>query len=175
MYIRGRARQDSAIMPVYLFTYHAYRSWMPDELGGYVRQGKGHIGPDRKMAAQYRRNAAQDEIEFDEAIRELLVVAAPNICATKGWRLHRIQVVTTHLHALVSWRTPAEWKQVSNSLKRCLGAELSKALDRPGPWFSRGRSRKRVKDVRHLNYLMTTYLPKHGGAFWVEPPQTRQS
>jgi hypothetical protein len=32
-------------MPVYLFTYHAYRSWMPDRPEGFVQEGRGIEAP----------------------------------------------------------------------------------------------------------------------------------
>jgi hypothetical protein len=73
-----------------------------------------------------------------------------------------------HLHALVGWRAYVDWKDVSDGLKRRLGAALSKALDRKGPWFSRGASRKRVCDRTHFNDLMHEYLPRHVGAYWRE-------
>jgi hypothetical protein len=155
-------------MAVYLFTFHAYGSWMPDRPQGYVRDGEGVLPSDSKMAEWYRRDAAHKLIHFDASMRPILVDATRYICKTKGWRLHRVQVVSSHLHALVSWREFEDWKNVRNTLKRCLGIELSKALNHSGPWFSRNGSRKRIRDQGHFDYLMAKYLPRHGGAFWQE-------
>jgi hypothetical protein len=156
------------VVAVYLFTFHAYRSWLPARPQGYVRRGKGIQAPDKKMAELYERDAKHPAMRFDARMRETLIISTRAICQSKGWRLHQVRATTTHVHALVSWRHFAEWKSVSNTLKRCLGAELSKSLDRRGPWFSRSSSRKRVCDERHFEYLMDDYLPKHGGAFWSE-------
>ena len=157
-----------AIMAVYVLTFHAYRSWLPDRPQGYVRRGKGIQAPDKKMAELYKRDAKHPAMRFDAQMQEILVTTTRSICAKRAWRLHQGRTTTTHVHALVSWREFVEWKSVSNTLKRCLGAELRKSLDRRGPWFSRSSSRKRVRDERHFEYLMDEYLPKHGGACWCE-------
>jgi hypothetical protein len=41
-------------MPCYLFTYHAYLSWMPDRPQGYVRRKKGIFPPDEEKAEAYK-------------------------------------------------------------------------------------------------------------------------
>jgi hypothetical protein len=76
------------------------------------------------------------------------------------------------VHALVSWTGCAEWNGVRATLKRRMGAALSKTFHRPGPWFSRGGkdSRKQVTDPKHFAYLVETYLPKltHRGTHYCE-------
>ncbi len=148
---------------VYLFTFHAYRSWLPNRPQGYVRRGVGILPPDPKMRAHYDRDAKHRPVQFDRTMQETMVQATFQICEQKHWRLHQVRATPTHLHALVSWRGFIEWKQVSNTLKRRLGAALSKAINCAGPWFSRGSSRKQVRDRGHFDYLMDEYLPKHGG------------
>ena len=44
-------------MPVYLFTYHAYQSWMPDRARGFVQKGRGIQPPNEALAAAYRQAA----------------------------------------------------------------------------------------------------------------------
>src|SRR4051794_21174087 len=114
-------------MAVYLFTYHAYGSWMPDRPRGFVRKGKGILPPDPELAQRYRRLAAHEMVQFDARMRQCIVAGSRNICKTKGWHLHRVEVIASHAHLLVSWRSFQEWKSVSDTIKRCLGAELSKA------------------------------------------------
>jgi hypothetical protein len=153
---------------VYLFTFHAYRSWMPDRPQGYVRRGSGPLPPDPEMAGHYARGARSGEVIFDDRTQNVLVAATREICTEKGWLLYQVRATPTHLHALVGWRAFAGWTDVKNTMKRRLGAALSKALDRKGPWFSRGASRKRVRDRRHFDYLMHEYLPRHAGRYWRE-------
>jgi REP element-mobilizing transposase RayT len=156
-------------MAVYLFTYHAYGSWMPDRPQGFVRTGQGVLPPDPELAQRYRRLAVDEMVHFDARMRQCIVAGSRNICESKGWHLHRVEVIESHAHLLVSWRSFQEWKSVRNTLKRCLGAELSKAFDKKGPWFSRGSSRKRVRDRKHFDHLVQHYLPNHNGTFWQEP------
>jgi hypothetical protein len=47
---------------VYHFTYHAYRSWMPDNPKGYVRRGEGILPPDAEMARLYAKAARAKEV-----------------------------------------------------------------------------------------------------------------
>ncbi len=101
-------------------------------------------------------------------MQDVLVKATCEICGRNGWHLHQVRATPTHVHVFMSWREYVEWQQVSNTLKRRLGAELSKALDTKGPWFSRGSSHKRVRDRQHFVYLRDEYLPKHTGTFWRE-------
>ncbi len=155
-------------MAVYLFTFHAYRSWSPDRPQGYVRRGQGILAPDRHMAELYDRDASHPPVSFDRNMQDVLVKATCEICGRNGWRLHQVRATPTHLHVLASWRVYAKWTQVSNRIKRGLGLALSQTLNRKGPWFSRGDSRKRVRDHQHFVYLMKEYLPKHNGALWCE-------
>ena len=157
-------------MAVYMFTFHAYRSWMPDRAQGYVR--KGEVLPTNEEEAQrYARRARNPQITFDRTIQETLVKNARIVCDENKWRLHQARATPTHMHVLVSWQGFFEWKEISNKLKRRLGSGLSKALGRKGPWFSRGSSRKQVRDRGHFDYLMNEYLPKHGCTFWREDEQ----
>ncbi len=155
-------------MAVYLFTFHAYRSWNADKPQGYVTKGEGILPPDKMRAEQYNRNAKRPPITFDAATQDILVDATRKVCRDNGWRPHQVCATATHLHILISWDGFLEWAEVSRTLKRKLGAALSKAMDRPGPWFSRGGSRKRVTDRKHFDHLMNRYLPGHRGASWRE-------
>jgi hypothetical protein len=38
-------------MPCYLFTWHAYATWLPDRKQGYVEKGRGILPPDKAAAA----------------------------------------------------------------------------------------------------------------------------
>lgn len=155
-------------MAVYLFTFHAYRSWNADRPQGYVRKGEGVLPTDLKRAQQYDRLAKHPPVLFDDGMQNVLADTTRSVCNKHGWRLHQVVANPTHLHALISWDGFIEWAEVSRTLKRQLGSGLSKALDRPGPWFSRGGSRKRVSDREHFDHLMSRYLPRHKGASWRE-------
>ena len=56
-------------MPVYFFSYHAYRSWMPDHRRGYTRRGEGYQPTDEEMARHYRENSKSDGVLFDEELQ----------------------------------------------------------------------------------------------------------
>ena len=169
-------------MPCYLFTFHAYRSWMPDRPQGYVRRGEGPLPPDAERARQYERNAAQPPILFDEDIQRALIVAAREAAAHQDFRLHCIATEPTHVHLLVSWKDDRTWQRMRTGIKQSLTRALNRTLgpraglpaaseskrDQRGKWFSGGASRKRVRDGDHFDHLINEYLPSHRGAFWRE-------
>ena len=78
-----RSAGTIAIVAVYLFTFHAYRSWLPDRPQGYVRRGKGIQGPDTKMAELYKRDAKHPAMRFDAQMQDILVTTTRSICAKK--------------------------------------------------------------------------------------------
>jgi len=149
-------------MPVYLFTFHSYCSWMPDRRQGFVRRGRGILPANDYLAEQYRERAQGSEITFDATLGWALIDETATLCAEAQWRLHEVAVVTSHVHVLVSWKSEERADEVATRIKQRQGRALSLLRDRPGPWFSRGKSRKRVRDRRHFEHLMTKYLPRHG-------------
>lgn len=160
-------------MPVYHFTFHAYRTWRPDDAKGYVKRNRGVLPPDSQMAKWYDDAAAQPPAMFDDEHQQVLVDGVLDIAARRDWRVHIIATDTTHLHILMSWDDDVcEWKFVHDKLKQLLGMMLSKHFDVRGrKWFVRKGSRKRVKDRAHFEYLMTEYLPSHRGRQWSEREQ----
>jgi REP element-mobilizing transposase RayT len=156
-----------ASVAVYHLTFHAYLSWLPDRPRGYVRDGE-ILPPDEQMAAWYRRDARGEAVTFCDHMQATIVRAVRQTCDTFGWRLHQARAIPTHVHTIVSWREFVSYREVGKKLKQQMGRSLSLLLDRPGPWFVRGFSHKRVTRREHFDYLMLEYLPKHGGAFWRE-------
>ena len=62
-----------AFVPVYLFTYHAYRSWMPDHKRGFTKEGGGYQAPNAALANAYHNAAASPPFEFDPATQRFLI------------------------------------------------------------------------------------------------------
>ncbi len=163
-------------MPVYMITPHAYRSWNPDNPRGYVRRGKGILPPDPEMAARYNERARFGPMRFLIEWHPLIIDGCRDICDRRGWRLHHVVVVSSHIHAIISWEDhrPITWRLVRDTLKRILGWMLARHTRVAGrKWFSRSGSRKRARDREHFDYLMNKYLPSHtqgrrGGSGWSE-------
>ena len=153
-------------MPVYLFTFHAYRSWMPHHPRGYTRRGEGYKEPDPDMAENYARRANADESVFDHAVQRALIEQTIESCPYINARLHGSGSDASHLHLLVSWSQDRDWLSVRKSLKAALTKRLNQTDT--GVALSRGGSRKRVRNDGHFQYLMKTYLPGHRGVGWYE-------
>jgi REP element-mobilizing transposase RayT len=152
-------------MPVYVFTYHAYRSWMPDHKRGFVRRKEGVLPADFALANVYRQQAVQEEIDFDAGLQKLLIDELQIACAKQSYELHFVATEPTHVHALVSWRTGRTWVQVRAGLRSLISRRLNREHGRRA-WLSDGASRKKVKDQAHFDRLAAEYLPKHRGWKW---------
>ncbi|MEX2171280.1 MAG: hypothetical protein WD851_18310 [Pirellulales bacterium] len=154
-------------MPCYLFSYHTYRSWMPDRPQGYVQRGNGILPCDPRMADLYCEAATYDEALLNEEHQIIIVERLRGAVNHIGCRLHFVATEPTHIHMLVSWRDERPWQLKRTSLKRSITIELKARFD-DRPWLSNGSSRKRVKDQQHFDYLVTKYLPDHSGWKWCE-------
>jgi hypothetical protein len=157
-------------VPVYLFTYHAYLSWLPDRPRGFVQKGKGIQPTNQALADAYRNAANHEPFEFDAATQHRLVRKARAVCEDDGYRLHGASSEPTHLHLVVSWVDEAlAYGKVRGRIKNLLSLDLSRRAGIMGrPWFAQDASRRRVRDQGHFQHLLTTYLPRHGGVQWYE-------
>jgi hypothetical protein len=117
-------------MPCYLFTFHAYRSWMPNRARGYVRREHGVLPPDLQMAKAYTHRALHDEVSFDETVQQLLIEAAIESCECQECELYFVATETTHVHILVGWRSSKDWKAVRRGLRSSLSRKLTAKLGR---------------------------------------------
>ncbi len=152
------------------FVLHAYRSWNADNPNGYISRGHhGILAPDEGIARYRNRIAAQPVVVWDSASQDLILRLAKDICIHEIWRLHGVAITATHIHAVVSVRDSMEPATMQHRLKRLLGKNLSQGSGNRGKrWFSRGGQPTRVRDAKHLHYLLRQYLPQQGGLYWCE-------
>src|SRR5687768_4653339 len=95
-------------MPVYFFTIHGYRTWMPDH-----RRGEGYCAPDEEMARHYEQRANQEgKCVFDAALQRILIEEAQVACRHQSFHLHGAGTDATHLHYLLSWRDDRHWMRL---------------------------------------------------------------
>ncbi|MHB1156640.1 MAG: hypothetical protein ACYC26_07360 [Phycisphaerales bacterium] len=161
-------------MGVFLYTIHAYRSWMPDHKHGFVIRGRGIQKPDAKRARWYQSLAKHERMVFDDARCEQIIGAVKDVCANKQWRLHGVVVVWSHLHVIVSWSQYVDAKRARAVIKKAITTWLRDATGEQRKGLSGGGSIKRVRDRGHYEHLMKVYLPghrKYGGAQYYEEPR----
>jgi len=149
-------------MAVYLFTYHAYLSWLPDRPQGYVDKGQGIQPCDPDKADQYRRNAKESGVLFDQAVQRAMIEETQAAAKHQRFTVHMLASDATHFHALISWRDDRPFEKLRASLRESLTRRLNQSFHRR-TWLAEKQSRKRVKDRAHLEYLCVEYLPRHDG------------
>lgn len=152
-------------MPVYLLTYHAYGSWLPDRRQGYVKRSRGILAPDAHMHRLYAEAMKDTVVVFADqqqrhAIAEILESQTP-----QRFETYFIATDATHIHILLGWRDERAAANMKALVKGSLTRRLNRMLGRR-EWLSEGGSRKQVRSRGHFEHLMRTYLPKHAGWKW---------
>ena len=153
-------------MPCYLFTWHAYATWMPDRAQGYVRKGQGILPPDPAQASRYRARQNENEALFDAVVQSLCIEECIATATHRRFRLHGVATEPTHLHVLLSWPDERAYDELSRGLRESISRRLNAHLRRR--WLEAGGSRKQVRDQPHFDHLRNVYLPKHHGWKWRE-------
>src|SRR5437870_3864974 len=103
-------------MPVYLFTYHTYRSWMPDNPRGYVLKGEGLQESSDALANTRADLSKHPPFLFDSETERLAINVCLDVCQRRDWTLHAAATEPTHLHVLVSWKTELRWQDLRGKI-----------------------------------------------------------
>jgi REP element-mobilizing transposase RayT len=124
-------------MPVYLFTYHAYGTWLPNKPKGYVRRKEGVLPANSDKSDTYRRQMKYPIVKFDESMQRLLIETTHSTASFLDVEFRLIATDPTHLHVLVQCQHERGWEAIRASIKTKLSLVLKEQLgDRP--WLSEG-------------------------------------
>jgi REP element-mobilizing transposase RayT len=154
-------------MPCFLFTYHAYGSWLPDHPDGFVHWKEGRQLPDDNLGGAYRAKMKFPEAEFGELLQRAMIEELRAAAHFQKFRLHAVATEPTHLHSLLSWPDERSPPALNLGVKKSLTIRLKKQVAER-TWFSKGGNERQVKKLEHFNYLVNEYLPSHGGWKWDE-------
>ena len=152
-------------MPVYLSTYHAYGTWLPDKEKGYMRRKRGLLPKNSDRADLYRSQMPSDPAIFDDKTQKILIEAVRSTQEHLDITIRLIATDASHVHILLQWPDNKPWDKIRASIKVKLSKEL-KLIDANRKWLSQGASRKQVKEDEHLHHLENEYLPDHLGWKW---------
>ncbi len=152
-------------MPCYLFTYHAYGSWLPDRKQGYVERKQGILPQDQNLADQYRERMTEAGKVFDSQLQQAIVVVLLDSQEKQHFESYAIATDSTHVHVLLGWRDGRAWLRMRSTVKGSISRSLNQEFGK-SQWLSEGGSRKQVRDREHFDYLVSVYMPKHRGWKW---------
>jgi len=152
-------------LAVYLFTFHAYGTWLPDRQRGYTRRDDGVHPKDDWIANCYREAMSDEPASMTKMVQQVVVDAVREKCEIKDWTCHGIATDLSHVHILLSWEAYTPWESVRRGLKSSITRQLNVRIARR-KWLTQKGSRKWVKARNHFDYLLTTYLPSHSGVGW---------
>ena len=140
-------------MPCYLFTFHAFGTWMPDRDEGFVRRDRGFVPPSQELARAYRGRAKEDEVLFAPRLQLLLIAEARVACEKQRYRGHYVATEPTHVHALISWPDDRAWLKIRNGLKSSLTRRLNCDVERR----ENGSSKTRAASKSKTTTISTTW------------------
>ena len=106
-HVHAGLRGYSELMPVYLGTSHAYRSWDENHPKGYVQRDEGLQLPSEGLQRWRSEHAKDEPARFSLEQQQLLHEIVAMIAAERDTRLHATATVATHVHKLFSFRSPA--------------------------------------------------------------------
>ncbi len=155
-------------MPVYHFTFHAYRSWNTDHPEGWLQHGD----PERKRPtpdlAKHRDELSKyPPVLFTAEQQKSILHHIHDISSRRAWRPYAISADATHLHIVIAWDDQLPMEKIRDTLKRLTGYLLAQDAGTQGkPWFSHGADEQPVHNKKYLHHLLYEYLPKHHGHFW---------
>ena len=154
-------------MPVYHFVIHAYGSYLPDHDLGSHHPTRGYRRPNHdELADAYHRRQREPTVMFGRDHQRLLIEAMQRAANFQGYQLFAVACDSAHLHVVAAWPDDARSpERVRAEIKSSLTRRLNAALGRRS-WLSARGACGRVWDWQQLSYLLTTYLPKHGGEQW---------
>lgn len=152
-------------MPCYLFTYHAFGSWLPDRQRGYVKRGRGILQPSEHLHRLYSEAMKEEIVVFHDDQQRRAIDVLLESQSLQRFCLYFASTDLSHIHALVAWHDDRDPVKVRALLKGSLSRSFNAAFHRRS-WFVEGASRKRVREQQHFSYLMEQYLPKHDGWKW---------
>ena len=149
-------------MPCYLFTFHAYATWLPDRKQGYVHRTRGLQSQDYDLSDRYTFLQKEPSVEFTPAIQQRIMTRLHEAAKYQHLRLHAVAMDLSHIHILASWHDSS---RTANKVSAALKSSITRSLNtlKRRKWLSAKGSRKQVKDERHYNYLIEKYLQSHRG------------
>ena len=152
-------------MPCYLFTYHAYGSWVPDRKQGYVIRKRGILPQNQELAVKYRQCMTEKEKKFGHEMQQSIIRVLLQSREKQEFDCHFIATDCSHTHVLLAWRDVRRSLRMRSTIKGSITRHLRNEFG-AYQWLSEGGSRKQVKDLEHFDYLVNVYLPRHRGWKW---------
>jgi REP element-mobilizing transposase RayT len=145
-----------------------YGTWLHGDERGWYEWGVGGretVDPEREFAGRARM--AGTVVTLADTQRHIVEDTIRRHCDIRGWTLHAVAVMTTHVHVVVtSDRTTAE---TANQLKAWCSRKLSDAAGLVntvarkagrGRWFTEGVGRRVIETDEYLAEAIN-YVVKH--------------
>ncbi len=104
----------------YFLTYHTYGTWLHGRQEGSVdpqhnKYGTPVLPANAQLVARDSRNLRVAPVLLDDLQRGIVDETVRDVANYKDWRLHALNVRTTHVHAVITADLPPE--RIMNSLK----------------------------------------------------------
>jgi hypothetical protein len=152
-------------MQIAHFSIHAYGSWLPDHLQGYVSRLRGWQPQDVVRGWMYRDKMRGKPVSFDEAQQRCLIDEVLVAGEYQDFEPRAMATEWSHLHVVLAWADSVKLSHRRDRLKSSLSRRLNREFERQR-WLARGGGVTAINKPEHYDYLLNEYLPAHSGWKW---------
>ena len=125
----------------FFLTLTCYGTWLPGDQRGWIRWHRGYESPRPRLEAWCRDRLDLQPIYLDLAQRSIVETTVEEHAQKRGWRLHRVNCRSNHVHVVVSAPSVAG-EVVRDQLKAWCTRRLNEHVGSSGQrrWWARGGS-----------------------------------
>jgi len=143
----------------YHLTWHTYGTWLPGDERGWVDRRKPEI---QAGSASLRRHAqsllVQEPVLLTVDQRRIVARVIRKHCQFRNWTLHALNVLATHVHAVVTALVDPE--TVRSQLKAWCSRRLNQHKGLPQEWWAGGGDAQEIEDEDYLQNAIVYVVEK---------------
>jgi REP element-mobilizing transposase RayT len=139
----------------YFLTWTTYGTWLPGDERGWVdgASHEMHFTPDPKREDQARRAMVEAVLTLTIAQRATITRTIEDHCRIRGWHLHTVNVLTNHVHLVVS--LPDHPDKALREFKAWATRRLKEITPGRHRWWTEGGSKRYLWNDDDLEAVIT--------------------
>src|SRR5437016_205422 len=100
----GRTKRGTMSLPIAChLTWHTYGTWLPGDERGWVDRRKPDVQAGSGGLERYAKSMlVQEMVVLSLEQRRLVGRVIRQHCRIRGWRLHALNVLRTHVHLVIT-------------------------------------------------------------------------
>jgi REP element-mobilizing transposase RayT len=148
----------------YHLTWHTYGTWLPGDERGWVDKRKPEIQAGSRALRRHAKSLmVQEAVLLTRKQRRIVGHVIRKHCQIRGWTLHALNVLATHLHAVIT--APIDPEKARSELKAWCSRRLNENRGAMQEWWAGGGDIEEIGNETYLENAIVYVLEKQE-----EPP-----